>query len=111
MQDKGTSEEGSETTPKPADPNPGPREYKVLSPGLKRTADRIEWRRRLGQNPAFLGAVERSLAKKRKELDICNQELEENPLDEEIKEKAAQLQHRVWLFEDTIHRVKEGTYH
>ena len=44
-------------------------------------------------------------------VDICNQELEENPLDEEIKEKAAQLQHRVWLFDDTIHRVKEGTYH
>ena len=51
------------------------------------------------------------MAKKRKELDICNQELEENPSDEEMKEKAAQLQQRVWLFEDTIRRVKEGTYH
>ena len=65
----------------------------------------------MGQNPAFLEAVERSLANRRKELETCNQELEENPSDEEIKEKAAQLQHRVWLFEDTIHRVKEGTYH
>ena len=54
--------------------------------------------------------MERSLVMKRKELDICNQELELNPLDEVIREKAAQLQHRVWLFEDSIHRVKEGTY-
>ena len=51
------------------------------------------------------------MAKKRKELDICNQELEENPSDEEIKEKAARLQHTVWLFKDIIHRVREGTYH
>ena len=51
------------------------------------------------------------MVKKRKELDIYNQELEENPSDEETKEKAAQLQHRVWLFEDTIHLVKKGTYH
>ena len=92
-------------------PAQGGLEEATLSPGLQPTADRIEWRRRLGQNPAFLGAVERSLAKKRKELDTCNQELEENPSDEETKEKAAQLQHRVWLFEDNIHRVKEGTYH
>ena len=55
--------------------------------------------------------MERSLAKKRKELDIYNQELEENPSDEVVREKVAQLHHRVWLFEDTIHRVKEGTYH
>ena len=71
-QDKGTSDKGSKTSPNPADPSPGPRKYKVLSPGLPQTAERIEWRRKLGQNPAFLGAVERSLAKKRKELDICN---------------------------------------
>ena len=55
--------------------------------------------------------MERSLAKKRKELDICNPELEETPSDEAVREKVAQLQHRVWLFEDTIHRVKEGIYH
>ena len=111
QQNKEASEEGGEATSKTADSNLGPRDYKVLSPGLQRTANRIEWRRRLGQNPAFLGAVERSLAKKRKELDTCNQELEENPSDKEIKEKATQLQHRIWLFEDTINWVKEGTYH
>ena len=55
--------------------------------------------------------MERSLAKKRKELDICNQELEKNPLDKVIKEKVTQLQHKDWLFEDTIHRVKEDIYH
>ena len=95
QQSKEVPGEGGEATSKTADSNLGPKEYKVLSPGLQQTADRIEWRRRLGQNPAFLGAVERSLVKKRKELDICNQELEENPLDEVIKEKVAQLQHRV----------------
>ena len=89
MQDKESPEEGSGATPQTADPNLGPRDYKVLSPGLNWTTDCIEWRRRLGQNPAFLESVERSLVKKRKELDICNQELEENPSDEETKEKAA----------------------
>ena len=49
----------------------------------------------MGQNPAFLEALERSLANRRKELETCNQELEENPSDKEIKKKAAQLQHRV----------------
>ena len=111
QQGKETPEAGGGATPETADPNLGTREYKVLSPGLPRTASHIEWRRRLGQNPAFLEAVERALANRRKELETCNQELEENPSDEEIKEKAAQLQHMVWLFEDTIQRVREGTYH
>ena len=35
-----------------------PREYKVLSPLLPRTPRHIEWRRRLGQNPAFLPALD-----------------------------------------------------
>ena len=55
--------------------------------------------------------MERSLAKKRKELDICNQELEENPSDEVVREKVAQLQHKDRLLEDTIHGVKEDVYH
>ena len=111
QQSKETPEVGGGATSETANPNPGTREYKVLSPWLPRTASHIEWRRRLGQNPAFLEAVERSLANRRKELETCNQELEENPSDKEIKEKAAQLQHMVWLFEDTILQVREGTYH
>ena len=34
------------------------REYKVLSPLLPQTPRHIEFRRRLGQNPAFLPALE-----------------------------------------------------
>ena len=44
----------------------------------------------LGQNPKFLEALERSLAKK-KELSICNQKLEESPLEKAVREKVAQL--------------------
>ena len=91
QQSKETPEVGGGATSETANPNPGTREYKVLSPGLPWTASHIEWRRRLGQNPAFLEVVERLLANRRKELETCNQELEEIPSDEEIKEEAAQL--------------------
>ena len=49
-----------------------PREYKVLSPLLPWTPRHIEWRRRLGQNPAFLPALESALIKARKELAAHN---------------------------------------
>ena len=52
--------------------------------------------------------MEKSLVKKKKDLDISNQELKENPLDESTREKVAQIQHRGWLFEDTIHRFRES---
>ena len=41
-------------TPKVIVSNLPPREYRVLSPLLPRTPRHIEFRRRLGQNPAFL---------------------------------------------------------
>ena len=66
----------------------GTRKYKILSPGLPQTVKHIEWRK-LGQNPAFLVAVEKALANRRKELATYNQELEGNPSDKEVKEKAA----------------------
>ena len=47
-QDKGISDKGSKTSLNPTDPSPGPRKYKVLSPGLAQTAECIEWRRKLG---------------------------------------------------------------
>ena len=111
QQDEEAPETGGGAVPETTDMKLGIRDYKTISPGPPQTAKHIEWRRRLGQNPAFLKAVERALADRRKELDTCNQELEKNPSDAEIKEKAAQLQHTVWLFEDTIHWVREGTYH
>ena len=69
-QDKGAPGKEVKAGPNTADPSSGPRKYKVLSLLLPRTAEDIEKRRILGQNPKFLGALERSLAKKRKELDI-----------------------------------------
>lgn len=89
QQGKETPEAGGGATSETADPNLATREYKVLSRGLPWTASHIEWRRRLGQNPSFLEVLERSLANRRKELETCNQELEENPSDKEIKEKAS----------------------
>ena len=88
-----------------------PREYKVHSPLLPRTPRHIEWRRQLGQNPAFLPALERALIKARKELVTHNQDLEEDPTTREDKGKAVRCQRMVWLLEDSIHRVKSGTYH
>ena len=78
-----------EAVPETTDPKLVTRDYKIISPEIPRTAKCIEWRRRLGQNPAFLTAVEKALANRRKELATCNQELEENPSDKEVKEKAA----------------------
>ena len=88
-----------------------PREYKVLSPLLPWTPRHIEWRRRPGQSPAFLPALERALIKARKELVSHNQDLEEDPMTREDKGKAVQRQRMVWLFEDSIHWVKSSTYH
>ena len=88
-----------------------PREYKDCSPLLPRTPRHIEWRRRLGQNPVFLPALERALIKARKELVTHTQDLEEDPSTREDKGKAVWRHHIVWLLEDSIHRVKSGTYH
>ena len=64
QQSRETLEAGGGATSETVNPNPSTREYKVLSPWLPRTASHIEWRRRLGQNPAFLEAVERSLTRR-----------------------------------------------
>ena len=63
------------------------------------------------QNPAFLPVLEGALTNKRKELAACNQELKEDPKNKKNKDKAVRLQRTVWLFEDSIHWVKSGTYH
>ena len=84
-----------------------PREYRVLSPLLPRTPRHIEFRRRLGQNPAFLPVLERALIKARKKLAAHHQDLKKDPTSREDKD----CQRMVWLFEDSIQRVKAGTYH
>ena len=71
----------------------------------------IEFRRRLGQNPVLLPALEKALSKARKKLVAHNQDLEEDPTAREDKDKAVRSQRMVWPFEDSIHRVKAGTYH
>ena len=93
-QDKGAADKEVEVEPNTADPSLGPRKYRIGSPLLTQKAKDIVRRRILGQNPKFLGALEKSLAKKKKELDIHNQELKENPLDEWAREKVAQTQPR-----------------
>ena len=75
------------------------------------TPRHIEFRRRLGQNLAFLPALKRALIKARKKLVAHHQDLKEDPTTREDKDKAVPHQGMVWLFEDSIHRVKAGTYH
>ena len=48
----------------------------------------IEFRRRLGQNPAFLPTLKKALSKARKKLVAHNQDLEEDPTAREDKDKA-----------------------
>ena len=67
----------------------------------------IEFRRRLGQNLAFLPALERALIKARKKWAAHHQDLKRDPTSRKDKD----CQRMVWLFEDSIQRVKAGTYH
>ena len=83
------------------------REYRVPSPLLPQTPRHIEFRRRLGQNPAFLPVLERALIKARKRLAAHHQNLKQDPTSREDED----CQRMVWLFEDSIQRVKAGTYH
>ena len=81
-QNKEIKEAGGGVTPEVTVPNLAPRKYKILSPLLPRhipSPRHIEWRKRLGQNPAFLSSLEGALTNKRKELTTCHQELEEDP--------------------------------
>ena len=83
------------------------REYRGPSPLLTQTPRHIEFRRRLGQNPAFLPVLERALIKARKRLAVHRQNLKQDPTSREDEDR----QCMVWLFEDSIQRVKAGTYH
>ena len=83
------------------------REYKGPSPLLTQMPRHIEFRRRLGQNPAFLPVLERALIKARKRLAVHRQNPKQDPTSREDEDR----QCMVWLFEDSIQRVKAGTYH
>ena len=83
------------------------REHKAPSPLLPQTLRHIELRRRLGQNKAFLPALERALIKARGRLAAHHQNLKQGPTSRENKDG----QCMVWLLEDSIQKVKAGTYH
>ena len=83
------------------------REHKAPSPLLPQTLRHIELRRRLGQNKAFLPALERALIKARGRLDAHHQILKKDPTSRENEDG----QGIVWLLEDSIQRVKAGIYH
>ena len=64
-------------------------------------------RRRLGQNKAFLPALERALTKARGRLAVQHQNLKQGHTPKESEES----QSLVWLLEDSIQKVKAGTYY
>ena len=84
-----------------------PKEQKVQPPSLPQTLRRTELRRRLGQNKAFLPALERALIKARGRLAVQPQGLKQGPASREREDG----QCMVWLLEDSIQKVKAGTYH
>ena len=83
------------------------REHKAPSPLLPPTLRHIELRRRLGQNKAFLPALERALIKVGGRLAVHHQNLKQGPTSRENEDG----QCMVWLLEDSIQKVKAGTYH
>ena len=74
---------------------------------LPRKVRHIELRRRLGQNKAFLPALKRALIKARGRLAVHHQNLKQGHTSGESEEG----QCMVWLLEDSIQKVKAGTYH
>ena len=74
---------------------------------LPKKVRRIELRRRLGQNKAFLPALERALTKARGRVAVQPQNLKQGHTPGESEES----QSLVWLLEDSIQKVKAGTYH
>ena len=83
------------------------KEQEAQSPLLPQALRRIKLRRRLGQNKAFLPALERALIKARGRLAVQHQSLKQGPASRESKDG----QYMVWLLEDSIQKVKAGTYH
>ena len=102
---KGKGDEAQEATG-PPNPNQPPKEVK-LSTLVPQTLRRMEVRRRLGQNKAFLPALERALTKAKEKLASHCQNSKQSSAPKESDEDRC----IVWLLEDTIQKVKAGTYH
>ena len=83
------------------------KEHKAPSLVLPQTFRHVELRRRLGQNEALLPALERALIKARGRLAVHHQNLKQGHTSGESEEG----QCMVWLLEDSIQKVKAGTYH
>ena len=79
------------------------KEQGVISPSLPQTLRHLKLRRRLGQNKAFLPALERALTKARGKLTAP-------PQDWKQAKENKESQWMVWLLEDSIQKVKAGTY-
>ena len=63
------------------------------------------------KDPKFLTALERCLVKKSKDLDILNEELHNDPHNEDLRDHIIHAQNEAGLIEESIRRVKDGTYH
>ena len=74
---------------------------------LPRKVRRIELKRRLGQNKAFLPALERALNRARGGVAVQVQNLEQGHTSGESEESHS----LVWLLEYSIQKIKAGTYH
>ena len=85
-------------------PNHPLREHRVPSSLHPQTLRHLELRRRLGQNKAFLPALKRALTKARGRLAA-------HPQDWKQARENKESQCMVWLLEDSIQKVKAGTYH
>ena len=79
-------------------------EHGVPSPLLPQMLRHLELRRRLGQNKAFLPALKRALTKARGRLAA-------HPQDWKQARENEESQSMVWLLEDSIQKIKAGTYH
>lgn len=95
---------GSDT----ADPDTYFQPYYYLSPHLP--AD-IERRGAQAQDPKLLRALERCLVRKRNNLGILDEELRNDPHNEELRDHIIYAQKEAGLIQESIQRVKEGTYH
>ena len=87
---------------KPPCPNQSPEEVKPSTLSLQ-TVRSTELRRRLGQNTAFLPTLEKALTKVK---ESCQSSKRDPDLKESNEDRCV-----VWLIEDTIQWIKEGTFH
>ena len=74
---------------------------------LPRKVRRLELKRKIGQNRTFLPALKRALDRARGGVAVQVQNLEQGHTSGESEESHS----LVWLLEDSIQKIKAGTYH